>query len=92
MAGTEHPVNNEGNDYESAGGWKTVFTTEKGEHTSIEDEALRIASGAIIETGGTVFAVRQRYRGQSCVEQVFALRAFSLLHASQQDFADVSGV
>lgn len=39
-----------------------------------------------------MFAVRQRYRGQSGVEQVFAFRVFSLLQASQQDFADASGV
>ncbi len=38
-----------------------------------------------------MFAVRQRYRGQSGVEQVFALRAFSLLQASQHALADASG-
>ncbi len=38
-----------------------------------------------------MFAVRQRYRGQSGVEQVFALRVFSLLHASQHALADASG-
>ncbi len=34
-----------------------------------------------------MFAVRQRYRGQSGVEQVFVLRVFSLLHASQHALA-----
>ncbi len=38
-----------------------------------------------------MFAVRQRYSGQSGVEQVFVLWAFSLLHASQHALADASG-
>ncbi len=38
-----------------------------------------------------MFAVRQRYRGQSGVEQVFVLWVFSLLHASQHALADAAG-
>ncbi len=68
-----------------------AFTAVKGERTSTEDEAVRTASGARIETEETVFAVRQRYSGQSGVEQAFALRAFSLLHASQHALVDASG-
>lgn len=74
--------------YESAGGWKICLTAEKGERTSKEDEVERTASGARIETDEDMLAVRQRYRGQSGVEQVFVLRAFSLLHASQHVLAD----
>lgn len=87
MADAGHPRKSEWTYYESAGGWKTAFATEKGERTSAEDEAERTASGDRIETGEAMFAVRQRYRGQSGVEHVFVFRVFSLLHASQHALA-----
>ncbi len=78
--------------YESAGGWKTALSTEKGERVSTEDKEERTDSGARIETGEIIFAARQRYRGQSGVEQVFVLRVFSLLHASQHALTGASDI
>ncbi len=66
------------------------MTAEYGEWIAIEDEAEPTASGARIDTGEAALAVRQRYRGQSGVEQAFGPRAFSLLQASQHALTGVS--
>ena len=63
---------------------------EKGERTSTGDDNEPTASGAGIETGEAILAVRQRYSGQSGVEHASVLRDFSLLQASQHDFADAA--
>lgn len=76
--------------YDSAGGWKTDFAAEIGEWISKESEETWRAWGERIKIGEAMFAVRQRYRGQSGVEQVFPVWVFSLLHASQHALVGAS--
>ncbi len=58
-------------------------TAENGDETRTTNEAELTALGANRDNDETALAARQRYSGQSGVEHVFVLRAFSLLQASQ---------